>query len=155
MPHRTDRQLAHDYLAGDERAFKVIVLRHRQRMYYVARNYARNEHDAQDIVQEALFRASKSMHTYRGDAKLSTWLHRTVTNAALDQQRRLQRRSNIVSLDDGEAVSQDHNRFLAHDPTATLEHFLALRQAVATLPVAQRQETVSYTHLTLPTNREV
>lgn len=139
MPHRTDRELAHDYVAGDARAFKLIVRRHRQRMYFVARNYARDEQDAQDIVQEALFRASKSMHTYRGEAKLSTWLHRTVTNVAIDHQRRAQRRGPVVSLDDDATMPQDSNRYLAHDPTATLEHFLALRQAVAKLPAAQRK----------------
>lgn len=139
MPHRTDRQLARDYVAGDKRAFTVIVRRHRQRMYFVARNYAKNEQDAQDIVQEALLRASKSMHTYRGDAQLSTWLHRTVTNVALDHQRRLERRGAVVSYDDHDTVCPDNNRFLAHDPTAAVEQFLALRQAVAQLPAAQRR----------------
>lgn len=139
MPHRTDTQLAHDYIAGDTRAFNVIVLRHRQRMYYVARNYARNEHDAQDIVQDALFRASRNMHTYRGEAKLSTWLHRTVTNAALDHQRRMARRAPAISFDDGDVMGQEKNRFLAHDPTDTLEQFLELRKAVALLPAAQRR----------------
>lgn len=142
MPHRTDRQLAADYAAGDTRAFKVIVKRHRQRMYYVARNYARNEQDAQDIVQEALLRASRSLHTYRGEAQLSTWLHRTVTNAALDHQRKAIKRERTVSYDDQTVVDQDSNRLLAHDPTATLEQFLALRQAVAKLPAAQQKALV-------------
>lgn len=142
MPHRTDRQLAADYAAGDTRAFKVIVNRHRQRLYYVARTYARDEQDAQDIVQEALLRASRSLHTYRGDAKLTTWLHRTVTNTALDHQRRAARRSPTVSYDDHDTVTQDANRFLAHDPMATLDHYLTLRQALAALPAAQRTALV-------------
>lgn len=142
MPHRTDRQLAKDYAAGDTRAFKVIVKRHRQRMYYVARNYARNEQDAQDIVQEALLRASRSLHTYRGDAQLSTWLHRTVTNAAFDHQRKASKRERTVSYDDQTVIDQDSNRLLAHDPTATLEQYFALRQAVAQLPAAQQKALV-------------
>lgn len=142
MPHRTDRQLARDYVAGDTRAFTVIVRRHRQRMYFVARNYAKNEQDAQDIVQEALLRASKSMHTYRGDAQLSTWLHRTVVNAALDHQRRIERDGVTLSYDDDDTVAPDHNRYLAQDPAASVEQFLALRQAVAQLPAAQRKALV-------------
>ena len=140
MPHRSDRQLAYDYVNGDIRAFRVIVQRHRQRMLFVARSYARDEHDAQDIVQEALLRASRSMHTYRGDAKLTTWLHRTVTNVAYDYYRRTETRNgNIVSYDDHDVVNQEHHRFLSHDPTTTVEQFLALRQAVANLPSAQRK----------------
>lgn len=138
MTQRTDGELVKDYVAGDVRAFAVIVRRHRQRMYVVARQYARSEQDAQDIVQEALLRASKSMHTYRGEAQLGTWLHRTVINIALDHHRKRRRLPQSVSLDE-EQVTQDANRLLAHDPTATLEQFLALRQAVATLPVAQRK----------------
>lgn len=140
MPHRSDRQLAFDYVSGDVRAFRVIVNRHRQRMFFVARSFARDEFDAQDIVQEALFRASRSMHTYRGDAKMTTWLHRTVTNVAYDYYRRTDTRNgNIVSYDDHDTVSLENHRFLSHDPTTTVEYFLALRQAVADLPSAQRR----------------
>lgn len=140
MPHRSDIQLASDYVNGDVRAFRVIVKRHHQRMFYTARSYARDEFDAQDIVQEALFRASCSMHTYRGEAKMTTWLHRTVTNVAYDFYRRTETRNgNVVSYDDGETITQDNHRFLSHDPTTTVESFLALRQAVANLPSTHRK----------------
>lgn len=139
MQHRTDRQLVADYLAGDSRAFTQIVRRHWQRMYFVARNYARNEHDAQDIVQDAFFKAARSLHTYRGDAKLSTWLHRMCINAAIDHQRRVVRASAPVSLDDTEAVSADANKFLAYNPLENAERVIAMRQALSVLPTAQRK----------------
>lgn len=137
MQHRNDRQLAADYVNGDTRAFKVIVRRHWQRMYYVARNYARDEQDAQDIVQEAFFKAARSMHNYRGEAKLSTWLHRMTVNAAIDHQRRYVR--NNTSLDDHDAVTQDANKFLAYSPMEQAERVMAIRKAVAGLPPAQRK----------------
>lgn len=138
MTFISDRQLVADYLAGDTRAFTLIVRKHRQRLYFVARNYARNEHDAQDIVQEAFFKAARNMHNYRGDAKLSTWLHRMCINAAIDHQRRVQRNT-CVSLDDEESVTQDANEHLAYNPMETAERVLAMRQALDVLPMAQRK----------------
>ena len=61
MDYINDRQLVANYLAGDRQAFALIVRRHRKRMYFAARNFARNEQDAQDIVQDALFKAARSM----------------------------------------------------------------------------------------------
>ncbi|OEX92154.1 RNA polymerase sigma factor [Corynebacterium sp. Marseille-P4321] len=139
MQHRTDRQLVADYLAGDGRAFTQIVKRHWQRLYFVARNYARDEHDAQDIVQDAFFKAARNMHTYRGDAKLSTWLHRMCINAAIDHQRRVVRACPPVSLDDDETVTADANKYLSYNPLENAERVIAMRQALAVLPTAQRK----------------
>ncbi|WJY98638.1 RNA polymerase sigma factor [Corynebacterium fournieri] len=139
MDYTNDRQLVAAYLGGDRTAFKLIVRRHRQRMYFVARNYARNEQDAQDIVQDALFKAARSMHTYRGEAKLSTWLHRMTINAAIDHQRKDDRSGAQCSLDDDEGVDIDANKHLAYHPMENMERTMAMRQALAVLPQAQRK----------------
>ena len=139
MNYRNDRQLVADYLAGDPHAFKLIVNRHRKRMYFVARNYSRNEQDAQDIVQDALFKAARSMHGYRGEAKLSTWLHRMTINAAIDHQRKDGRAGAQYSLDDNDHVDIDANKYLAYNPMENMERTMAMRQALAVLPQAQRK----------------
>ena len=139
MDYRNDRQLVADYVGGDRHAFKIIVRRHRQRMHLVARSYARNEQDAQDIVQDALFKAARSLHTYRGDAKLSTWLHRMTINAAIDHQRKDDRAGAKYSLDDDAAVDIDANKYLAYNPMESMERTMAMRQALAVLPTAQRK----------------
>lgn len=138
MQHISDRQLVADYLAGDRRAFTLIVRRHWKRLYYVARNYARNEQDAQDIVQEAFFKAARNLHSYRGEAKLSTWLHRMCINAAIDHQRRFVQ-AGQASLDDEDIVTQDANKYLAYNPLENAERIIAMRQALAVLPSAQRK----------------
>ena len=113
MDYRNDRQLVADYLSGDRHAFKLIVRRHRQRMYFAARSYARNEQDAQDIVQDALFKAARSLHTYRGDAKLSTWLHRMTINAAIDHQRKDDRARAIRAAREREEQREERRRIRA------------------------------------------
>lgn len=137
--NKTDKALVTDYVAGDHRAFAIIVQRHRQRMMAVAKRYARNEHDAQDIVQDALFKASRNMHTFRAESALTTWLHRLVLNAGYDHAKRADNKRQHTSLDDSEKLSQDSNRYLAHDPLGNLDHLLALRQAMLKLPAAQRR----------------
>lgn len=139
MQQVSDRQLVADYLGGEHRAFTVIVRRHWKRMYYTARHYSRTEQDAQDIVQEAFFKAARSLHTYRGEAKLGTWLHRMCVNAAIDHQRRGYGALYCPSLDDEEAVTQDANKYLSYNPMEAAERVIAMRQALAVLPSAQRK----------------
>lgn len=136
---KTDSALVTEYVAGDNRAFQIIVERHRQRMMAVAKQYARNEHDAQDIVQDALFKASRNMHTFRAESALTTWLYRLVKNAGYDHAKRAENKRQHTSLDDSEKLSPDANRYLAHDPLGNLDRLLTLRQALFKLPAAQRR----------------
>src|SRR5262245_59425566 len=48
----------------------------------------RNETDAEDVAQEVLLKVVRKLHTFRGDASLSTWLHRVTVNAVLRLRRR-------------------------------------------------------------------
>lgn len=138
LQERTDKRLVKDYIAGDNQAFAVIVQRHRQRMLAVARRYARNEHDAQDIVQDALFKASRNMHTFRAESALTTWLHRLVLNAGFDHAKRAENKRQHTSLDDSEKLNQDANIYLAHDPLGNLDRLLTFRQAMQKLPASQQ-----------------
>ena len=69
--------------AGDDAAFEKLVRTHSGRLLAVARRMLKNEHDAQDAVQEAFVSAFRAIHGFQGDARLSTWLHRIVVNACL------------------------------------------------------------------------
>jgi DNA-directed RNA polymerase specialized sigma24 family protein len=77
--------------AGDLQAFETIVRRSSGRLLATARRLLANDHDAQDAVQETFISAFNSIGTFRGDARLSTWLHRIVVNAALVQLRHRRR----------------------------------------------------------------
>ena len=69
--------------AGDNAAFETLVRRSSQRLLAVARRFARNEEDAQDIVQTAYLNAFRALEKFEGQSQLSTWLHRIVVNTAL------------------------------------------------------------------------
>lgn len=134
-----DRALVRAYQAGDHRAFRTIVRRHRGRMMAIAQRYARNDFDAQDIVQDALFKASRNMDSFRSESALTTWLHRLVLNAGYDYAKKADYRRQHVSIDDDDKVTQEANTFLAHDPLGNLDKILAMRQILERLPAAQRR----------------
>jgi RNA polymerase sigma-70 factor (ECF subfamily) len=77
---------------GDEDAYEVLVRRYGAQMLAVARRLLRHEEDARDAVQEAFISAFRALPRFRAEAKLSTWLHRIVTNAALMKLRSANRR---------------------------------------------------------------
>ncbi len=132
----TDRDLVSAYVGGDTRAFTTIVERHRTRLLWVARRYAKNEDDAQDILQEAFLKASRNLHTYRAEATLSTWLHRLVMNSGWDFAHHRRHREHMI-LDDG-VIPHEFNVRLSHDPTRSLDLGLELRQSMAKLRPDQR-----------------
>jgi RNA polymerase sigma-70 factor, ECF subfamily len=77
---------------GEEGAYETLVRGEGPRLLAVARRYSASEEDAQEAVQEAFLSAFKALPTFRGGARLSTWLHRIAVNAALMRARSRKRR---------------------------------------------------------------
>jgi len=69
--------------AGDEAGYEQVVRTYGGLLLAVARRIVDTEEDARDVVQDAFLNAFKSFARFEGNAKLSTWLHRIVVNAAL------------------------------------------------------------------------
>ena len=84
----SDRELLNRHAAGDPDAFGELVRRHRDRLWRVALRTLGDPDDAADAVQDALVSAYRAAGGYRGDAAVTTWLHRIVVNACLDLVRR-------------------------------------------------------------------
>jgi RNA polymerase sigma-70 factor (ECF subfamily) len=77
---------------GDTAAFETLVREHGGRMLATARRFVANEDDARDVLQDAFLAAFRSIDGFAGAARLSTWLHRIVVNAALMRLRSRKRR---------------------------------------------------------------
>jgi len=84
----TDRDLLTRHTGGDRDAFAELVQRHRDRLWRVALRSLGDPEDAADALQDALLSAYRGAAGYRGDAQVTTWLHRIVVNACLDVARR-------------------------------------------------------------------
>ena len=84
--------------AGSRTAFDQLVQRHKARVSRVAQSMARTPEDAEEIVQNAFFKAFENLSRFRGDSRFYTWLVRITINEALMKMRG--RRFSIVSIDD-------------------------------------------------------
>src|SRR5262245_29595168 len=71
----------------DGGAFRIIMQRHNQRLYRIARAVTGNDSEAEDVVQEGYIRAFTGLDKFRGDSSLATWLSRIVLNEALGRLR--------------------------------------------------------------------
>jgi RNA polymerase sigma-70 factor (ECF subfamily) len=131
--------------AGDARAFAAVVRDNGGRMLATARRLLRHEEDAQDAVQEAWLLAFRALPGFEGQARLSTWLHRIVVNAAL-MKLRTQRRRPETSLEERSAVGTCdgadwigvHAAAGADDDLASRERRALVRRALDRLPARHR-----------------
>lgn len=105
-PDEHDTELARRVAGGDHRAFEFLMRRHNRTLFRTARAILRDDAEAEDAVQEAYLQAYRTMGSYRGEARLSTWLARVVANEALIRLRKQKRRSTIVPLQPGMAVEE-------------------------------------------------
>lgn len=131
---RTDRELLAAHTAGDPGAFGELVRRHRDRLWAVALRTLGDREEAADAVQDALLSALRAAAGYRGDAAVTTWLHRIVVNACLDRVRRATVRRTDPIADHDLAALPDRGP----DPVAAFDTALEVTTALATLPVEQR-----------------
>lgn len=94
-----DAALVASLRAGEAAAFEQFVRLYGGRMLVVARQILVSDDDAQDAVQEAFITVFRSIGSFEGKSRLSTWLHRVVVNAAL-MRLRSKKRKREQSIDD-------------------------------------------------------
>lgn len=85
--------------AEREAAFRELVERFHRRVFAVCRRTLSDDADAEDVTQEVFLRLARKAATFRGDAKLSTWLYAVARNAATDRVRHDARRPSTPVAD--------------------------------------------------------
>jgi len=128
----SDRDLLRLHVEGDDQAFAELFRRHKDRMWAVALRTVRDPELAADCVQDSFIAAFRRADSFRGDAAVTTWLHRIVVNACLD---RLRRRRPTSELPEYELADR-------HDDHASTEVRLDIQEALARLPEGQRAALV-------------
>ena len=132
--------------AGDDMAYEDLVRTETRHLLAVARRLLRNEEDAQDAVQQAFLSAFRALPGFNGQSRLTTWLHRIVTNAALMKLRTRGRRPEDsiedllpAFLEDGHHVEQFSEWALPADAKMLRRETCAqVRAAIEALPDSYR-----------------
>ncbi|WP_411100090.1 RNA polymerase sigma factor SigM [Streptomyces sp. x-45] len=137
-----DQTLLARHVEGDPDAFGELVRRHRDRLWAVALRTLGDREEAADAVQDALVSAYRAAHTFRGQATVTTWLHRITVNACLDRARKAASRK-TAPVDDTERLEQllePHES--ASAPAERNDLHRQLLEALDTLPTDQRAALV-------------
>jgi RNA polymerase sigma-70 factor, ECF subfamily len=88
----TDERLVRRFQDGSSEAFEKLVQRHSARVYNLCLRILGDVEEAADASQDTFLAALRKLHTFRGDAAFTTWLHRVAVNACYDSLRRKRRR---------------------------------------------------------------
>lgn len=78
----TDLALVQRTVAGDQRAYGLLVLKYQRRIQRLIGRMVRDVDLVEDISQETFVRAYRALHQFRGDAQFYTWLYRIAVNTA-------------------------------------------------------------------------
>ena len=111
-----DAELVRLAREGSASALRLIIRRHNQRLYRVARAIVRDDAEAEDVMQEAYLSAFRHLAKFRADASLATWLTRIVVNKAVGH---LQRERIMVPLDALDKVAWPGAGVIAMPPLAS------------------------------------
>lgn len=145
----TDAHLLQSHVDGDPEAFGILFRRHRDRLWAVALRTMGNPEDAADALQDGMISAFRRAGSFRGDAAVTTWLHRVVVNACLDRLRAAKVRRADALPDDLEEhgarramTTADRSTTDPADLAVADERRRLVLAALAELPAEQRAALV-------------
>jgi len=141
----TDEQLVELAVNENSEAFGEIVKRWERKIFALCFGMLAREDDARDAAQETFIAAYRNLKNFRGEAKVSSWLHRIAVNQCLTTKRR--RKSRSESFIDDEANTEDKvfvapAKLLPSRTAEQNERLRLIRQAVQSLPVDLREVIV-------------
>jgi RNA polymerase sigma-70 factor (ECF subfamily) len=138
----TDRELIRRHVDGDPDAFAELVGRHQDRLWAVALRTTGHPEDAADALQEAMVSAFRRAGSFRGDAQVTTWLHRIVVNSCLDLLRRRTSKATSPLPETEDRIPELAHRGRADDPAEVSERRADVLAALNQLTPEQRSALV-------------
>ena len=145
MQTRTDEQLVELAVGDNAEAFGEIVRRWERKIFALCFGMLGREDDARDAAQEAFIAAYRNLKSFRGEARVSSWLHRIAVNQCLT----IKRRQKTRAEDHFDREDGSEERVFVASPlrspariTEQAERMDLVRQAVGALPADLRQVVV-------------
>src|SRR5215813_2182171 len=117
----SDEQIVERALTGDADAFGEIVHRWERRIFALAYGMLGREEEARDATQETFIAAFRNLRGFRGEAKVSSWLHRIAVNQCITRQRRAKVRSETALEDEQENSADSFAAPVSESPVRVVE----------------------------------
>ncbi|MEP6618181.1 MAG: sigma-70 family RNA polymerase sigma factor [bacterium] len=126
---------------SSDAAFEELYRAHAGRVYALCLRLTADSAQARELTQDVFVRAWQALPEFRGEANITTWLHRIAVNAMLMKRRSDRRRTTRVALADDD-LPLEHASARASAPTANVIDTIDLERAVAALPAGIRRAFV-------------
>lgn len=102
-----ENKLVNKAVKGDNSAFEALMEKHMGIIYNIALRMAANQDDAEDMTQEIMIKIFRSLGSFKGNSKFSTWIYRVAVNTCLDELKKKKNKKHLsldaeISGDDGE-----------------------------------------------------
>jgi len=104
---------------GDKTAFRLLVEKYQQRIFYTVLDILKNQEDARDLTQETFVKAYMSLNQFKGEASFYTWIYRIAFNMSIDFKRKYARRGGD-HLEIEERHTYDSPQSVDNDPNESL-----------------------------------
>lgn len=146
-PANSDLLLVERSVAGDQKAFELLVIKYQRRIQRLIGRMVRDVDLVEDIAQETFIRAYRALAQFRGDAQFYTWLYRIAVNTAKKALMDMKRNPTVSensfkSADDDETSMLENELISSETPDAVLaskEIVEMVNSAMEALPEELRQ----------------
>jgi RNA polymerase sigma-70 factor (ECF subfamily) len=137
----SDEEVVMKVREGHTALYEVLMRRYNQRLFRIARSILRDDHEAEDVIQDTYVRAYGALHQFAGRAKFSTWLTKIAIHEASSRLRKRKRIEDVPSDAHGKSPTMEDMKSSDPDPeqeTLRREAVSFLEQAVDRLPETYR-----------------
>lgn len=100
MAPENDQHYINLFLEGNSNAFAVLVDRYKDMVFSLVLKMIKHKEEAEEVAQDIFVKIFKSMHTFKGESKFSTWVYKVSYYTCLDRIKKIKREKNAIPIDD-------------------------------------------------------
>ncbi|MFO7655604.1 MAG: sigma-70 family RNA polymerase sigma factor [Bacteroidales bacterium] len=138
----TEKEYIEGLKKGDEKFFRNLVEDFQHQLIRICNGFVHNREDALDLAQEVFIEAFQSIHSFRGDSRLSTWLYRVAVNKSLNfirkQKRKIYSLSSYDAFENNARIDSEDEPVVPDTKMEQGQRDQYIRQAIDSLPESQR-----------------
>jgi RNA polymerase sigma factor (sigma-70 family) len=140
MENKDDNYYIEKVISGQTNYFSYIVERYQDIVFSIALKVLKNREDAEEMAQESFIKVYKSLHTFQGKAKFSTWLYRITYNTCISETRK--KKQHFTSTDEVQISDEAEEMNLDGIPAENREKYV--KAALDKLPQDEYTLVVLY-----------